>query len=97
METLKVPKFASEAEEADWWFDNREILADHFENAAEEGRLGRGTAMKRLGIATPTLIQLAPNDVTRAKTIAERKGLRYQVYLESLIHEALEREERQAS
>ena len=97
METLKVPKFATESEEADWWYDNRETLADHFEQAAKEGRLGRGTVMKRLGINPPTLLRLAPNDITRAKTIAEKKGLHYQSYLESVIQEALEREERQAS
>jgi len=97
MEKRIIPKFASEAEEADWWFDNRELLADQFEQAAKEGRLGRGTAMQRLGIPPPTMIRLEPNDMTRAKSIAEKKGLPYQAYLESVIHEALDREERQAS
>jgi predicted DNA binding CopG/RHH family protein len=96
METLKVPVFANESEEADWWFENREKLADDFEKAAAEGRLGYGTAKQR-GVTPPTAIQLAEADLARAKVLAERRGLRYQTYLKMLIHEALEREEKHAS
>jgi hypothetical protein len=28
---LKLPKFANEAEEARWWFDNQDVIADEFE------------------------------------------------------------------
>jgi predicted DNA binding CopG/RHH family protein len=86
MEALKVPVFASESEEADWWFDNREMVADLFEKAAAEGCLGYRTA-----------IQVSKADLVRAKVLAKRRGLRYQTYLKMLIHEALEREEKQAS
>src|SRR6266700_7097326 len=40
--SLKIPKFATEAEEAKWWFENRDLLFKEFQKAAEEGRLGRG-------------------------------------------------------
>jgi len=40
---------------------------------------------------------LAPEDISRARSLADRRGLRYQTYLKMLIHEALEREERLAS
>lgn len=27
---LEVPRFADEAEEARWWFENRDLLSDEF-------------------------------------------------------------------
>jgi hypothetical protein len=42
MTELKIPKFATKAEEADWWYDNREIVSAEFQKAAKEGRLRRG-------------------------------------------------------
>jgi predicted DNA binding CopG/RHH family protein len=96
METLKIPKFDNEADEANWAFENRESLAAAFLQAAQEGGVRQGT-LKQRGTTPPTTIRLAPEDISRARTLAERRGLRYQTYLKMLIHEALEREERQAS
>jgi predicted DNA binding CopG/RHH family protein len=96
METLKIPNFENEADEANWAFENRENLAAAFIKAAEEGRVRQGTVKQR-GITPATTIRLAPEDISRARTLAERRGLRYQTYLKMLIHEALEREERLAS
>lgn len=93
METLKIPKFRSEAEEADWLYENRERLAAAFLQAAQEGRVRQGT-LKERGAMRPTTIRLAPEDISRARTLAERRGLRYQTYLKMLLHEALEREEK---
>lgn len=59
MTDLKVPKFATEAEEAKWWYDNRDKLSDEFEKAAKEGRLCRGGVRRLLierGIAFPSPI-----------------------------------------
>ena len=39
----KMPKFATEAEEAKWWFDHREELADDMVTAIRKGRLGEGS------------------------------------------------------
>jgi hypothetical protein len=39
---LKIPAFASEAEEARWWFENDELIFEEFKKAAQEGRLKRG-------------------------------------------------------
>ena len=96
METLNIPKFENEAEEANWLYKNREGLATEFLKAAQEGRVRQGT-LKQRGITPPTTIRLAPEDISRARTLAERRGLRYQTYLKMLIHEALEQEERKAS
>lgn len=96
METLKIPKFENEADEANWLYENREGLSAAFMQAAAEGRVRQGT-LKQRGVTPATTIRLAPEDISRARTLAERRGLRYQTYLKMLIHEALEREERMAS
>jgi predicted DNA binding CopG/RHH family protein len=93
METLKIPRFENETDEANWLYENREGLAAAFLQAAQEGRVRQGT-LKQRGATPPTTIRLAPEDISRAKTLAERRGLRYQTYLKMLIHEALEREEK---
>jgi predicted DNA binding CopG/RHH family protein len=89
---LKTKKFSSEAEEADWWANNQDSLASEFEEAAAKGTLERGTVARK-GNTPTTTIRLDPDDIAKARTHAERKGLRYQTYLKMLIHEALRREE----
>jgi predicted DNA binding CopG/RHH family protein len=96
MAALTIPKFENETDEANWLYENREGLAAEFHQAVLEGRVRQGTLKKR-GITPPTTIRLAPEDISRARTLAERRGLRYQTYLKMLIHEGLEREERLAS
>ena len=92
---FKVPDFKTEAEEARWWAQNQVRLAKAFRNAAAEGRLNRGTLVRK-GITPTTTIRLDPSDIERAKTQAERRGLKYQTYLKMLIHEALQSEEQKA-
>jgi hypothetical protein len=102
MSDLKIPKFATEAEEAKWWYDNRELVSDEFQKAAQEGRLRRGGARRLFaerGIPFPepkpsaptptTTIRLDPADIAKARVQAEKRGLRYQTYLKMIIHEAL--------
>ncbi len=97
---VKVPKFATEAEEAKWWFDNQDLVFEDFEKAAKAGTLGRG-GVRRLfaekGIPFPepkaptptTTIRLDPEDIAKARVQAEKRGLRYQTYLKMIIHETL--------
>jgi hypothetical protein len=96
---LKIPKFATEAEEARWWFENDDLIFKEFEKAAKAGTLGRG-GIRRLfaekGIPfkepkpTPTTtIRLDPDDIAKARVQAAARGLRYQTYLKMIIHEAL--------
>ena len=93
-----IPKFGSEAEEAQWWFDHREDTAGWMEEAAAEGSTTNlaGILRKRSqGGPTPTVsIRIDPADLSRARVLAERRGLRYQTYLKMLLHEALEQEDR---
>jgi hypothetical protein len=87
----ELPAFQSEAEEAQWWFDNREALGDEFVQAVDEGRVTRGEMVRRGLERTPSIL-IDPEDLSQAKALAEKKGIRYQTYLRVLIHEALERE-----
>jgi hypothetical protein len=43
MEKIIIPQFASEAEEAQWWFDHREEIGADMIAAVREGRNGIGT------------------------------------------------------
>jgi len=107
MSDLKIPKFATEAEEAKWWYDNRELVSNEFQQAAKEGRLRRGGVMRLLaerGIKPPqptptTTIRLDPDDIAKARVQAAERGIRYQTYLKMIVHQALRDEEqkRQAS
>jgi uncharacterized protein (DUF4415 family) len=94
-EELKTPKFQNEAEEARWWADHQDEIAGAFERAATEGRLGRGTVVRK-GPTPTTTIRLDQEDILRAREQAQRKGLRYQTYLKMLLREALLAEERKA-
>ena len=92
-----IPKFASEAEEADWWDQHRKETARWVEEAVAAGEtttLSRvlERVRRRGGITPTTSIRIDPTDVARARTLAAKKGLRYQTYLKMLLHEALERE-----
>jgi len=93
MEPLRIPKFENETDEANWLYENRGKLSAAFMQAAAEGRVREGT-LKQRGVTPATTIRLAPEDISRARALAERRGLRYETYLKMLIHEALEREEK---
>jgi hypothetical protein len=88
---LIVPKFASETEEADWWYENRDRVSAAFVKADAEGRLGRGTAMRRAQEAQATF-QLDAEDAQRARAAAERQGMTYSAYVKMLVHEGLDKE-----
>ncbi|MGA3264459.1 MAG: hypothetical protein ABSC47_10500 [Terracidiphilus sp.] len=40
---MKIPKFEDETDEANWLYEHREELAAEFMQAAQEGRVHRGT------------------------------------------------------
>ncbi len=88
LEELKNKTFANEAEEAAWWESNEDALADEFEKATAEGRVGIGTVAKRAALPSTT-IRLDPDDIAKARLQAAERGLRYQTYLKMIIHEAL--------
>jgi hypothetical protein len=60
-----LPDFANEAEEAQWWFDNQDMIARDFLEAAANGTLKRGTA-KRRALEAGATVQLDPADILQS-------------------------------
>ena len=94
---IKTPKFRSEAEEAAWWDSHPEVILEAVERAYGKEAVGRflggGPRPKRPPTKTVT-IRLPVEDVARARRLAAQKGLGYQTLVKTLLHEALQREER---
>ena len=92
-----IPKFATEAEEAEWWDQHREMVSRDVREAGRRGEVTKLTVERlrdRLA-ARPITIRLAESDIELARKQAERKGLPYQTYIRALLHETLtEREAR---
>lgn len=97
----KQSRFRTEAEEAKWWSENQELIAERFEKAKASGKLGKGTvariAKERAGASPTITIRLPESDLARARNLAAKRGLRYQTYLKMLLHEALSSEEKSLS
>jgi predicted DNA binding CopG/RHH family protein len=100
-----VPKFTTEAEEADWWYKNRKAHSEEFLAAARRGEvqvltkkklLARIEASKKKAAAPMVSIRIPADDLALARKQAERKGLPYQTYIKSLLHETLTQRERKA-
>ncbi len=100
-----VPVFSSEAEEAAWWFKNRAAHGVELAGAAEKGEakvMTRSALLDRIAAsekkAAPVVsLRIPEADLALARKQAERKGLPYQTYIKSLLHETLmEREKRRA-
>ena len=85
---LQTPEFKSEAEEVAWWDSHPDETLAIFQQAAKDGTLGRGTLARRAQTAA-TSIRLDAADIELAKTIAQKRGLRYQTYLKMIIHQHL--------
>jgi hypothetical protein len=96
MKSLIVPKFPTEAEEAEWWDNHMDVVEENLLEAVQEGTASRGTAQRVLREARELksiTISMPGADVNRAQRLSAKKGLSSEAYLQSLLHEALEREE----
>lgn len=80
----------------EWYYRNRKKLDVEI---AEKIRSGKATRMTPEILAarlaeskqtTPVTIRMAARDIQMAREQAERKGLPYQTYLKSVLHQALE-------
>jgi hypothetical protein len=95
VDELKMPKFASEREEADWWVANPDFALKVLERAKAEGTLGHGSAARRVSAteaAKGVPVALDPADIALASKLAERKGVERETYLKELVHAALLKE-----
>lgn len=81
---VDAPPFRSEAEEAAWWDQHQDLIADLL---LKHGRRG----------AVPTKnvsLRLPVTDIERARKLAEKRGVGYQTLIKMLLHEALKKESR---
>lgn len=100
-----VPAFATEAEEAAWWFENRKQHGKELGAAVKSGeaqvvtkaKLKERIAASKKAAAPVVALRIPAADLALARKQAERKGLPYQTYIKSLLHETLiAREKRKA-
>ena len=79
---VETPDFRSETEEAKWWDEHQDLVADLL---LKHGR--------RSPLATKSVtVRLPVRDIDRARKIAEKRGTGYQTLIKTLLHEALKRE-----
>jgi predicted DNA binding CopG/RHH family protein len=88
LDELKNMTFANRAEEAAWWEANEEAVADSFEKDLSEGYVGPCTVVVT-GDSTTTKIRIGPRDIAKVHVQAGARGLRHQIYLKMIVHEAL--------
>jgi predicted DNA binding CopG/RHH family protein len=89
-----MPAFKSEAEEAEWWYKNRARLDKDLVDAAKKGKLKRldqSTLKAHLAASKSRVvsIRLPEHDIELARRQAAEKGLPYQTYIKSVLHQAL--------
>lgn len=95
--SIIIPAFATEAEEAEWWYENREVHGRLMLEAARAGKvqiLTKEKLKERLAAsekkASPVIALRIPEaDLALARKQAEKKGLPYQTYIKSILHETL--------
>ena len=87
---ITIPKFRTEAEEAEWWDSHPEVATEIMKRAIKSGKARRSVPLKAVTMRLPL------PDIKTARDLAQQKGLPYQTYIKMLLHEALEKERRTA-
>lgn len=96
-----IPKFVSEAQEADWWAsrEGREFVKQKAAGAGKKGSAPKGSHLvgQLNKVASVQIaLRLPEPDVAKARELAARKGIGYQTLLKTLVHEGLRREARRS-
>ena len=91
MVQLDTPEFKNEKEEAEWWDANEKLLLTEFQKAADDGTLGHGI-LARKEMTASTRVNLDPQDAELARKQARHQGIDFQVYVQTLLHKALQQE-----
>jgi predicted DNA binding CopG/RHH family protein len=94
---IKPPLFENEAQEAQWWDEHRPEVEENLATAMKEGSVPRGNAQRLLKEARASkniTIRMSLADLERARELSARRGLAYQTYMQMLLHEALDLEEK---
>ncbi len=92
-----MPAFATGREEAEWWYENRNTHGKQLLAAVRNGeaqvltkeKLRQRIAASRKPPAPVVALRIPETDLALARKQAERKGLPYQTYIKSLLHETL--------
>ena len=85
-----IPKFSSEAKEAEWWDAHRsEIEAEIRQRMKQKRPLTLGSLLRRTKASQPITLRISKEDLETARRLAARKGLGYQTYIKMLLREAL--------
>ena len=92
-----TPVFSSETEEAEWWFRNRHVHGAELLAATKGGeaqvltqeKLRERIAASRKTASPVVALRIPAADLALARKQAERKGLPYQTYIKSLLHQTL--------
>jgi predicted DNA binding CopG/RHH family protein len=99
----ELPTFATEADEAEWWYKNQNVHGRELRAAVKSGgaqvlthdKLQERIAASKKKAAPVVALRIPEADLALAGKQAEQKGLPYQTYIKSLLHETLvEREKR---
>ena len=85
-----IPRFKTEAEEAEWWDAHPEVATEIMRRAIKSGKARRAVPLRTVTMRLPL------PDLQTAQELASRKSLPYQTYIKMLLHEALEKERRSA-
>lgn len=85
-----IPRFKTEAEEAEWWDAHPEVATEIMKRALKSGKARRSVPLRAVTMRLPV------PDIEAAQELAARKRLPYQTYIKMLLHEALEKERRSA-
>lgn len=97
--SIRVPKFVSEAQEADWWAsrEGREFVKQKAAGTGKKAAAPKGSRLvsqlKKVA-SVQIALRLPEPDVAKARELATRKGIGYQTLLKILVHEGLRREAR---
>lgn len=84
--TTAIPKFRTEAEEANWWDSHPAAATEIMKGALKSGKARRAVPLKTVTMRLPL------PDIKTAQDLAHEKGLPYQTYIKMLLHEALKKE-----
>lgn len=85
-QSIVIPNFRTEAEEAAWWDAHPDLATQIMMNAIKPGKARRSAPLRSVTMRLPV------PDIEAAQHLAHQKGLPYQTYIKMLLHEALKKE-----
>jgi predicted DNA binding CopG/RHH family protein len=97
MKQVAIPKFSSEAKEAEWWDARRpEIEMEIRRRMKQKPTVTLGQVIQGAKLSQPVTLRIPKADLETARRLAAEKGLGYQTYIKMLLREALAKNVRSA-